>query len=40
MKQSGLGREKSRMGIEAYLETKTVYLTYPVPDLAQPAATV
>jgi succinate-semialdehyde dehydrogenase / glutarate-semialdehyde dehydrogenase len=39
MKQSGLGREKSRMGIEAYLETKTVYLTYPVPDLAAPAGT-
>jgi acyl-CoA reductase-like NAD-dependent aldehyde dehydrogenase len=35
MKQSGLGREKSRMGIEAYLETKTVYLSYSIPDLAQ-----
>jgi succinate-semialdehyde dehydrogenase / glutarate-semialdehyde dehydrogenase len=33
MKQSGLGREKSLLGIEAYLETKTVYLSYAVPDL-------
>ena len=33
LKQSGLGREKSRLGIEAYLETKTVYLSYAVPDL-------
>lgn len=33
MKQSGLGREKSLAGIEAYLETKTVYLSYAVPDL-------
>lgn len=33
IKQSGLGREKSRMGIEAYLETKTVYLSYSTPDL-------
>ncbi|MFM2066652.1 MAG: hypothetical protein RLZZ584_1561 [Pseudomonadota bacterium] len=33
MKQSGLGREKSRLGIEAYLDTKTVYLSYAIPDL-------
>lgn len=33
MKQSGLGREKSKMGIEAYLETKTIYLSYDVPNL-------
>jgi succinate-semialdehyde dehydrogenase/glutarate-semialdehyde dehydrogenase len=26
MKQSGLGREKSRHGLEEYLELKTIYL--------------
>lgn len=35
MKQSGLGREKSRMGIEAYLEPKTIYLSYDTPDLGE-----
>ena len=33
MKQSGLGREKSRLGIEAYLDTKTMYISHEVPDL-------
>ena len=33
MKQSGLGREKSRWGLEAYLEPKTVYLAYDPPAL-------
>lgn len=28
MKQSGIGREKGRYGVEAYLEYKTVYLSY------------
>jgi succinate-semialdehyde dehydrogenase / glutarate-semialdehyde dehydrogenase len=28
MKESGLGREKSRFGIEEYTELKTIYLTY------------
>jgi succinate-semialdehyde dehydrogenase/glutarate-semialdehyde dehydrogenase len=28
MKQSGVGREKGRYGVEAYLEYKTIYLTY------------
>lgn len=28
MKQSGIGREKGRYGVEAYLEYKTIYLTY------------
>ena len=28
MKQSGLGREKGRYGVESYLEYKTIYLTY------------
>jgi succinate-semialdehyde dehydrogenase/glutarate-semialdehyde dehydrogenase len=28
MKQSGIGREKGRHGVEAYLEYKTIYLTY------------
>ncbi len=32
MKESGLGREKGRYGVEAYLEYKTVYLSYEVPD--------
>lgn len=31
MKQSGLGREKGRYGIESYLEYKTMYLSYEVP---------
>ena len=32
MKQSGLGREKGRYGVEAYLEYKTMYLSYEVPE--------
>ena len=32
MKESGLGREKGRYGVEAYLEYKTMYLSYEVPD--------
>lgn len=28
MKQSGIGREKGRYGVESYLEYKTIYLTY------------
>ncbi|MGO9024494.1 MAG: aldehyde dehydrogenase family protein [Beijerinckiaceae bacterium] len=28
MKESGMGREKGRYGIEAYLEYKTIYLSY------------
>jgi succinate-semialdehyde dehydrogenase/glutarate-semialdehyde dehydrogenase len=28
MKQSGIGREKGRYGVEAYLEYKTIYLAY------------
>lgn len=28
MKESGIGREKGRYGVEAYLEYKTIYLTY------------
>jgi succinate-semialdehyde dehydrogenase/glutarate-semialdehyde dehydrogenase len=28
MKQSGLGREKGRYGVESYLEYKTIYLAY------------
>ncbi len=31
MKQSGLGREKGRYGVESYLEYKTMYLSYEVP---------
>lgn len=31
MKESGLGREKGRYGIEAYLEWKTTYLSWEVP---------
>lgn len=31
MKESGLGREKGRYGVEAYLEYKTLYLTHEVP---------
>lgn len=30
MKQSGIGREKGRYGVEAYLEYKTQYLSYEV----------
>ncbi|MCB1382836.1 MAG: aldehyde dehydrogenase family protein [Notoacmeibacter sp.] len=32
MKQSGLGREKGRYGVESYLEYKTMYLSYEVPS--------
>jgi succinate-semialdehyde dehydrogenase / glutarate-semialdehyde dehydrogenase len=32
MKESGLGREKGHYGVEAYLEYKTMYLSYEVPD--------
>ena len=28
MKESGIGREKGRYGVEAYLEYKTIYLAY------------
>lgn len=28
MKQSGIGREKGRWGVESYLEYKTIYLAY------------
>lgn len=31
MKESGLGREKGRYGLESYLEYKTIYLSYDVP---------
>jgi succinate-semialdehyde dehydrogenase / glutarate-semialdehyde dehydrogenase len=31
MKQSGLGREKGRYGVEDYLEWKSIYLSYEVP---------
>lgn len=31
MKESGLGREKGRYGVESYLEYKTLYLSYEVP---------
>ncbi|MBV7410670.1 aldehyde dehydrogenase [Maritimibacter sp. DP1N21-5] len=31
VKQSGLGREKGRYGVEAYLEYKTMYLSWEVP---------
>lgn len=31
MKESGLGREKGRYGVESYLEYKTMYLSYEVP---------
>jgi succinate-semialdehyde dehydrogenase / glutarate-semialdehyde dehydrogenase len=30
MKESGIGREKGRYGVEAYLEWKTMYLSYEV----------
>lgn len=32
VKESGLGREKGRYGVEAYLEWKTMYLSWPVPQ--------
>lgn len=32
MKESGLGREKGRYGLESYLEYKTLYLSYEVPE--------
>ena len=32
MKDSGLGREKGRYGVESYLEYKTMYLSYEVPE--------
>ncbi len=32
MKQSGLGREKGRYGVEDYLEWKSIYLSYDVPE--------
>jgi len=31
MKESGLGREKGRYGVESYLEYKTMYLSYEMP---------
>jgi succinate-semialdehyde dehydrogenase/glutarate-semialdehyde dehydrogenase len=31
MKQSGIGREKGRLGVESYLETKTIYLSCEDP---------
>jgi acyl-CoA reductase-like NAD-dependent aldehyde dehydrogenase len=31
MKQSGIGREKGRYGVESYLEYKAMYLSYEVP---------
>ncbi len=31
MKESGLGREKGRAGVESYLESKTIYLSYEDP---------
>lgn len=32
MKESGLGREKGRYGVESYLEYKTMYLSYEMPQ--------
>ena len=32
MKESGVGREKGRYGVESYLEYKTIYLSYEVPQ--------
>lgn len=32
MKESGLGREKGRYGVESYLEYKTMYLSYEIPS--------
>jgi acyl-CoA reductase-like NAD-dependent aldehyde dehydrogenase len=31
VKESGLGREKGRYGVESYLEYKTMYLSWEVP---------
>ncbi|MBE1281873.1 MAG: aldehyde dehydrogenase family protein [Rhodobacteraceae bacterium] len=31
MKESGLGREKGRYGVESYMEYKTMYLSYEIP---------
>jgi succinate-semialdehyde dehydrogenase / glutarate-semialdehyde dehydrogenase len=31
VKESGMGREKGRYGVESYLEYKTMYLSYEVP---------
>jgi hypothetical protein len=31
VKESGLGREKGRYGVESYLEWKTMYLSFEVP---------
>lgn len=31
MKQSGMGREKGRYGVEDYLEWKSIYISYEVP---------
>lgn len=31
MKESGLGREKGRYGVESYLEYKTMYLSWEIP---------
>lgn len=32
VKESGIGREKGRYGVESYLEYKTMYLSYEVPE--------
>ena len=32
MKESGMGREKGRYGVESYLGYKTMYLIYEVPE--------
>jgi succinate-semialdehyde dehydrogenase / glutarate-semialdehyde dehydrogenase len=32
MKQSGMGREKGRYGVDDYLEWKSIYLSYEVPE--------
>jgi succinate-semialdehyde dehydrogenase / glutarate-semialdehyde dehydrogenase len=32
MKQNGIGREKGRYGVEDYLEWKSIYLSYEVPE--------
>jgi len=32
MKESGMGREKGRYNVEFYLEYKTMYLSYEVPE--------
>ena len=31
IKESGLGREKGRYGVESYLEWKTMYLSWETP---------